>query len=169
MKTREAIVLAGGLGTRLKEVLLDVPKCMAPVGDKPFLAYVLNYLENQGINKVILSVGYRKDYIINYFGNRYKNLAIYYAVENEPLGTGGAIKLALTQCSHDESFVLNGDTCFPVDLKAMEEVHFSSAADITIAVKRIENASRDGLVVSDRSGRITEFREKVNKRWYLSY
>jgi len=89
MRTSEAIVLAGGFGTRLKDLLPGIPKCMASVNGKPFLTYVLAYLEHQKINKVILSVGYLKDHIIKYFGNSYSSITIEYAVENEPLGTGG--------------------------------------------------------------------------------
>jgi D-glycero-alpha-D-manno-heptose 1-phosphate guanylyltransferase len=160
MKTREAIVLAGGLGSRLKDVLPGIPKCMAPLNGKPFLAYVLANLEKQGVNKVILSVGYLKDHIINYFGKKFQNISIEYAIETEPLGTGGAIRFALLQCSSDEVFILNGDTFFTVDLIALEQSHFQSGADITIAVKEVDNASRYGSVELDGSGRITAFREK---------
>ncbi len=112
MNTKEAIVLAGGLGTRLQTVLPGIPKCMAPVNGKPFLTYVLDYLVSQGINKVILSVGYRKDQIINYFGEKYLSIIIKYAIETEPLGTGGAVKFAFEQCLQDQVFVVNGDTYF---------------------------------------------------------
>jgi D-glycero-alpha-D-manno-heptose 1-phosphate guanylyltransferase len=91
MRVKEAIILAGGLGTRLQGILPDLPKCMAPVNGKPFLTFVLDYLEVQGINKVILSVGYRNDQIINYFKNRYHSILIEYVIETEPLGTGGAV------------------------------------------------------------------------------
>ena len=83
MLTNEAIVLAGGLGTRLQHVLPDIPKCMAPINGKPFLTFVLDYLENQNIDKVILSVGYRKEHIINYFGKSYRSLKIIYSIEND--------------------------------------------------------------------------------------
>ena len=160
MRSREAIVLAGGLGTRLQEVLPGIPKCMAPVNAKPFLTYVLDYLAEQGIIKVILSVGYLKDQIINYFGDNYKSLKIEYSIEKEPLGTGGAAKLSFGFCNQDEVFVLNGDTCFFPDLKAMEDLHFAATADITIAVKQMTDTARYGLVKTDQSGRIIDFREK---------
>ena len=160
MRNREAIVLAGGLGTRIQAVLPGTPKCMAVVNGKPFLTYVLNYLADQGINKAILSVGYLKDQIINYFGGDYKSLKIEYAIENEPLGTGGAVKLSFGFCKQDEVIVLNGDTCFFPDLKAMEDLHFAATADITIAVKQMTDTARYGLVRTDQSGRISDFREK---------
>ena len=91
----EAIVLVGGKGTRLRSVVSDVPKPMAPVKDKPFLEYLLNELIDQGISKVVLAVGYKAEIIIEYFGNRYKNIEIEYSIEENSLGTGGAIKKAL--------------------------------------------------------------------------
>lgn len=160
MNTTEVIVLAGGMGTRLKGVLPDIPKCMAPVQGKPFLTYVLDYLANQGISKVTLSVGYRKDQIISFFGDRYGPLFIDYAIENEPLGTGGAVKFALNFCIQDEVFVVNGDTYFMADLPAMEKMHFKSPADITIAVKHLYETGRYGLVILNQDGRITDFLEK---------
>lgn len=160
MITNEAIVLAGGLGTRIRNVLPDIPKCMAEVNGRPFLSYVLDYLIEGHIAKVILSVGYRKDHIINYFKNNYKSLDIEYSVENEPLGTGGAVKLSFGFCARKEAFVLNGDTFFFPDLQAMEQAHFRSEADITIAAKQMTETSRYGLIKTDNQGKITQFREK---------
>lgn len=160
MITKEAIVLAGGLGTRLQDVLPDIPKCMAPVKGKPFLSYILDYLIRQDISKVILSVGYRKEFIIRYFGNNYNSLLIDYAIEDVPLGTGGAAKLAFDYCNQDQAFVMNGDTCFLPDLFEMEKLHIQSKADITIAVKNMPETSRYGLVLTDRDDRIVDFREK---------
>lgn len=160
MNTKEVIVLAGGFGSRLKDVLPGIPKCMAPVQGKPFLTYVLDYLENQQIYKVILSVAYRKDQIISFFGNMYNSMAIDYSMETEPLGTGGAVKLALNRCTDDDVFIMNGDTCFIADLAAMEKQHFHSTADVTIAVKHMTETARYGLVSANQEGRITDFREK---------
>ena len=160
MLTNEAIVLAGGLGTRLQQVLPDFPKCMAPINGKPFLTFVLDYLENQNIDKVILSVGYRKEHIINYFGKSYRSLEIIYSIENEPLGTGGAIKQALDYCTNKLAFIVNGDTYFKPDLAAMSHLHQKAEADISIAVKHMTDTSRYGLVVADQNGKIVEFREK---------
>jgi D-glycero-alpha-D-manno-heptose 1-phosphate guanylyltransferase len=160
MITKEAIILAGGLGTRLQDVLPGIPKCMAPVKGKPFLTYVLDYLIDQEIDKVILSVGYRNEQIINYFSYNYKSLLIEYAIENEPLGTGGAIKLAIEYCTQNDMFVLNGDTYFIPGLCEMEEIHFQTTADLTIAVKEMSETGRYGLILTDKDGRINDFREK---------
>lgn len=156
----EAIVLAGGLGTRLQSVLPDIPKCMAPVHEKPFLTYVFDFLITQQISKVILSVGYRKEQIISYFGNCYRSLSLEYSIENEPLGTGGAIKLALSLCANDNVFVINGDTYFVPDFTSMQKLHNEKSADITIAVKHLLDTRRYGLVIYDETGRISDFREK---------
>jgi len=160
MITKEAIVLAGGLGTRLQGILPDIPKCMAPIQGKPFLAYVFDYLISQKINKVILSVGYLNDQIIRYFGNNYQSLLIVYSIEEEPLGTGGAIKSAINYCSQDQVFVINGDTYFIPDFEAIETKHIQTKADITIAVKYLTETDRYGLVQINKDGRITDFREK---------
>ncbi len=160
MNTKEAIVLAGGLGTRLQAMLPDIAKCMAPVNGKPFLTYVLDYLIIQDISKVILSVGFRKEHIINCFGDKYSSLSIDYTIENEPLGTGGAIKLAMNQVNGRNAFVINGDTYFVPDLKQMQETHEKCSADITIAVKQISETGRYGTVIIDKNGAITDFREK---------
>lgn len=156
----QAIILAGGLGTRLREVLPDQPKCMAPVNGKPFLAFVLDNLIKQNISEVILSVGFRKAQIINYFGNSYHSLQIKYSAENEPLGTGGAIKAAFQLCTDQDVFVVNGDTLFTPDLSAMQQVHATGFAAATIAVKFMADASRYGRVLFNHQGEITAFTEK---------
>jgi D-glycero-alpha-D-manno-heptose 1-phosphate guanylyltransferase len=163
MDTKEAIVLAGGLGTRLQSILTDIPKCMAPVNGKPFLTYVLDFLVTQNISKVILSVGFRKEHIINYFGHSYNSIEIEYAVENEPLGTGGAIKLAMNLVTGKNAFVINGDTYFVPDLRQMLATHDANSADITIAVKQMLESQRYGTVAVDKNGSITDFKEKDPK------
>lgn len=160
MITREAIILAGGLGTRLQDTVAELPKCMAPVCNKPFLTFVLDYLAKNNIHKVILSVGFRKDHIINYFKSEYNSVSIDYAVEDEPLGTGGAVKNALRKCKGKSVFILNGDTCFGPDLTEMEKQHLNSDSDITIAVKLLQDTKRFGMVITDQDERILEFREK---------
>jgi D-glycero-alpha-D-manno-heptose 1-phosphate guanylyltransferase len=163
MLTNEAIILAGGLGTRLQHVLPGIPKCMAPVNGKPFLTYVLDSLKIQEITNVVLSVGYRKDEIMNYFGSEYHSVSITYSIENEPLGTGGAIKSALDYCNKEDIFIVNGDTYFNPDLTKMADLHTISAANITIAVKYLSDTERYGLVVTDHHGKIVEFREKAKQ------
>ena len=112
---RSAIILAGGLGTRLQGVVKDLPKPMAPINGKPFLTYLLDYLIYYGYTKVILSVGYLHEKIEDYFRNRYKSIEIDYAVETEPLGTGGAIAFALEKCQSLNVLILNGDTKLVTD------------------------------------------------------
>ena len=156
----EAIVLAGGLGTRLKSCISDVPKPMAPVNGKPFLLYLLEYLKNQKIEIVILSVGYKYESIFNYFGNSFHGMSLIYSIENTPLGTGGAISLALKKCKTKNIFILNGDTYFPVPLNKLKENQDQTEAEITIALKRMTNANRYGIVCLEKNSIITSFSEK---------
>ncbi|HEY2966768.1 MAG TPA: nucleotidyltransferase family protein [Casimicrobiaceae bacterium] len=146
----EAIVLAGGLGTRLRGVVGDVPKPMAPVQGRPFLALVLDQLVEAGFKTVIFAAGYRHEAIHSYFGEDYRGLALSYSVEDEPLGTGGAIRLACAQASGRDIFVLNGDTYAELDFRAMLRAHVHGGAQITMAVCQVPDVARYGaLVVSD--------------------
>ena len=155
MKTKEAIVLAGGMGTRLKGVVDNIPKPMAPICDKPFLIYLLQYLKKEGISKVIFSVGYKYEIIKNFFGNSWNGITINYAVEKEPLGTGGAIRLALSMVESERVFVLNGDTFFDVSLSKMEK----ESADTVIAIKPMRDFDRYGTVLL-QNNKIIAFQEK---------
>ncbi|MDQ4678449.1 sugar phosphate nucleotidyltransferase, partial [Stenotrophomonas maltophilia group sp. RNC7] len=135
----EAIILAGGFGTRLRHIVSDVPKPMAPVNDKPFLEYILNYLSKYNFSKVIMAVGYKSDLIKEHFGNSFKGIKIEYSEEVIPLGTGGAIKKAVSICKDEEIFIINGDTFFDVNLREMKAIHGDSSCDITIAAKEMED------------------------------
>lgn len=137
----EAIILAGGLGTRLRSVVSEVPKCMAPVDGRPFLQYMLEWLSRYDVSHVVLSVGYLKEVIFSFIDSRAWPFEISYAVEDEPLGTGGGIRLALTKCREDRVIVLNGDTFFDVDLDAL-----SFTAPVTLALKPMRNFDRYGAV-----------------------
>lgn len=163
MPIREAIILAGGKGTRLQSVLPDIPKCMAPVHGKPFLFYILDYLKSYEINKVIVSVGYLKEYIINNLQNNYSGIEILFSPEEKPLGTGGAIKTAFRLCENNEVFVLNGDTYFRPNLEKMQYNHIVHHAEISMAVKKIDDVSRFGTVNFDHEGKIVSFVEKQHK------
>lgn len=156
----EAIVLAGGFGTRLAKIVKDVPKPMAPVCDKPFLEYVLDAVIAEGVSKVVLAVGYKRQTISEYFGNSYHGVDILYSVEETPLYTGGAIKQALRFCDEDRVFAINGDTFFPVKLERMREASESYNVPAVIAVKRMANFSRYGNVCIDANNVITAFNEK---------
>lgn len=155
-----AIILAGGFGTRLQTVISDLPKPMAPIQGEPFLAYLLSYLRQQGIKEVILSVHYLRQKIIDYFQEEYAGIKISYAIEEQPLGTGGAICYALQQVVGDEPvFVLNGDTFVPLDYDAMYAQHLASEAHLSMALREISDCSRYGHVTVEQ-GQITSFQEK---------
>jgi D-glycero-alpha-D-manno-heptose 1-phosphate guanylyltransferase len=140
----EAIVLAGGLGTRLQSVVSDVSKPMAEINRKPFLAYLLDYLLVHEISKVILCVGYKKELIQAYFQSEYKGIEIVYSVEEIFLGTGGAIKQALSMTQEKKVLVFNGDTLFDVDLKKF--VHAMQTKKIALALKPMRDFERYGSV-----------------------
>jgi len=157
---REAIVLAGGFGTRLAHIVSDVPKPMAPVCGKPFLQFILDDLACKGVRRVILAVGYKKECIETYFGERYAGMELIYSPEDRPLFTGGAIRKAMSCIEGDRAFVINGDTYFDVDFDAMELAHRKNNAVLTIAVKPMKDFERYGTVEKDGECRITAFREK---------
>ncbi len=153
----EAIVLAGGLGTRLQSVVSDVPKPMAPIGAKPFLEYILKYLKKNGINRIVLSVGYKWETIKKYFGDTFDGMELVYSVEDEPLGTGGAIKKALRNIKEQEVYIINGDTFFDVDL---QKLVLPNDSKIILTLKKMYNFDRYGCVESDDNGYVIDFTEK---------
>ncbi|MCK9206490.1 MAG: nucleotidyltransferase family protein [Salinivirgaceae bacterium] len=155
----EAIILAGGLGTRLKGVINDIPKPMAPVDGKPFLEYVLRYLNRFPIDKVILAVGYKHEVIESVFGDEFLGMSIEYAIEKEPLGTGGAIANALKLAIGDDVFLLNGDTFFDVNLEALYTHHQLSGSQLTLSLKQMKNFDRYGTVEL-KGTQIVAFNEK---------
>ncbi|EAI3764027.1 D-glycero-D-manno-heptose 1-phosphate guanosyltransferase [Campylobacter lari] len=155
----QAIVLAGGLGTRLRSVVQDLPKPMAPINGKPFLAFVLEYLKKQGIIEIILSVSYKHELIQEYFKDEFHGMKIHYNIEKELLGTGGAIEDAL-KFVRNEAYVLNGDTFFDIDFKKL----VLNGSKICIALKQMQNFDRYGTVNVDKQGFVTSFEEKVFKK-----
>lgn len=157
---REAIVLAGGFGTRLQKVVSDVPKPMAPVAGKPFLEHVMHYLNEQHITHVVLAVGYLHETIIAHFGDQFKNISITYSIEKDPLGTGGGIMQACNYLQGDETFIINGDTFFDISLGELHHFHASKNAALTIALKKMVQFERYGTVEIDANGMVTGFHEK---------
>jgi D-glycero-alpha-D-manno-heptose 1-phosphate guanylyltransferase len=155
----EAIVLAGGFGTRLQTVVKDVPKPMAEINGFPFLKYLLDSLNRQGVTTVILSVGYKQEIIKDYFQDHYLDMQVLYASEYSPLGTGGAIIQALKLTTDNDVYVLNGDTFFDVDLMLMKKLYIETKADITLATKRMQDFDRYGTV-KIKMGRVIAFEEK---------
>lgn len=155
---KESIVLAGGFGTRLAHIVADVPKPMAPVCNRPFLRYILDDLQRKGIERVVLAVGYKKEHIEDFFGAHYRGMEVLYSPEDTPLGTGGAIKRALSLCHEDWVTILNGDTYFDVDFTALELRKKSNS--IVLAAKRIQNFNRYGTLELN-GGMVTAFHEKT--------
>jgi D-glycero-alpha-D-manno-heptose 1-phosphate guanylyltransferase len=158
----EAIVLAGGLGTRLRSVVADVPKPMAQVAGRPFLDYILNYLKKQGVHRVILAVGYKWEVFSSYYSHVDKSfgLELIFSVEDEPLGTGGAIFNAARTVQGDSFFIINGDTAFDISLNNLAEFFSDNNAEIVLALKQVTNADRYGSVECAPDGRILSFLEK---------
>lgn len=155
----EAIVLAGGLGTRLAGRLEGVPKSMAPIAGRPFLEIVLEQLRRAGCRRVVLAVGHLHTVIQCHFGAAFNGIRIDYSIESSPLGTGGAIRQALAQITEEFVLVLNGDTFLQVDYGEMMRYHMSEGATVSIAaVHRPDIARYGGVVIEDK--RIIGYEEK---------
>lgn len=149
---KEAIILAGGLGSRLKSLIPDIPKPMVPINGIPFLTILLEQLINYKFSHVILSVYYNKDYIKNFYGKNYKNLNISYSEDRSLLGTGGAIKNAMRLLIGDYVCVLNGDTFLNIDLNLLINFFHNQKQKPVISYKKIYDTTRYGTVelVNDR-------------------
>lgn len=164
MEKVDAIILAGGLGTRLRGIASDLPKVLLPVNGKPFLDILLHHLNQSGIiGKVILAVGYKADKIIEHYENsRTENFNIVFSVETELLGTGGAIRKAIGYSETEAILVMNGDSYVEVNLEKMFAAHRAKKAVMTVVIKEVPDASRYGKVVLDADGRVVTFEEKKN-------
>lgn len=164
------IVLAGGLGTRLRSIVNDVPKPMAPIQGKPFLEFLLKYWINQGVDLITLSVGYKHEIIKNYFGNNFNCVPIKYLIEDAPLGTGGAIKnsLATADLGFQNTLIINGDTWFEVNLDIFINDINSSHYPVSIALKKISDNNRYDGVSLDSSGIINQFGIKNTKETFIN-
>jgi D-glycero-alpha-D-manno-heptose 1-phosphate guanylyltransferase len=158
----DAVILAGGKGTRLMSILPDIPKPMAPINGKPFLDILLSQLNRcPDIKQVILAVGYKSEIIID----RYKNYAaccfkILFSEETVLLGTGGAIKKALSLSNTDDVIILNGDSYIEIDINKLINYHKTNDASITIVLKEIGDVNRYGSVKTDAQNKILSFDEK---------
>lgn len=151
----EAIVLAGGLGTRLRPAVSDVPKPMAPVRGRPFLELLLEYWIGQGVRRFVLSVGYLAERITGHFGTSWGGAEIDYAVEKQAMGTGGAVILSTERVRGDDVLVLNGDTYFAVPMRELQELHAASEADWTLALFRSDDGKRYQGIGLESSGRVS--------------
>lgn len=154
----EAIVLAGGFGTRLRQVVADVPKPMAPIAGRPFLEILLGSLARKGFARVVLSLGFMAEKISDHFGTRFAGVDIAYVVEDTPLGTGGAIRLALEACTQNHVFVFNGDTYLDLEVQSLEQQWQAKRHQVVVG-RHVPDTSRYGRLVVD-DGRITGFAEK---------
>jgi D-glycero-alpha-D-manno-heptose 1-phosphate guanylyltransferase len=157
---KEAIILAGGFGTRLRDAIPDLPKCMAPVNGRPFLFYVINYLRSQGIEKFIFSLGYKHEVVEAYLYAEFSTLDFQCLIEKEPLGTGGAILASSYKTSEQTVLVVNGDTIFKVDLEKGFADHVKHDSDCTLLLKPMENFDRYGVVELNEDDSIKSFEEK---------
>lgn len=155
-----AIILAGGLGTRLRSVVSQLPKCMAPVAGKPFLHYVIKYLQLQGVEKFIFSIGYLSEAIEDFLATEYSSLDYQLSVEEEPLGTGGAIRVACKKARTENILALNGDTLFTADINALINLHKKNNAACSLALKPMQAFDRYGVVELDKNNCVRSFQEK---------
>ncbi len=158
--TMETIILAGGLGSRLKSVIGDTPKAMALVDGRPFLYYLLHYLKKQGISKVLLSLGYQHQIIENAIAGKNFGLELKTNLETTPLGTGGAIRFGMEKLQGPQVLVMNGDSFFDFSLADFFSFHKKKQAACTLALKKMKQFDRYGSVETDETGRIFSFREK---------
>jgi D-glycero-alpha-D-manno-heptose 1-phosphate guanylyltransferase len=167
---REMLILAGGFGTRLRSVVSDVPKPMAPVSGRPFLEYLLDYWIDQGVRRFVLSIGYKGDTIKEHFGTCYKNAEVSYVHETSPLGTGGAIRMALKEIQWSGDYILlaNGDTWFEADLNKLVHATRQLGKPVTIALKVIEINDRYGGVTIDDRGLVTAFGVESKKNCLIN-
>ncbi len=157
---REAIVLAGGLGTRLRSAVPDLPKCMAPVNGKPFIAWVIEYLQQQGIEHFIFALGYKNESFIEFLEKNMRSLEYTLSIEETPLGTGGAVQLACSTVKEEDVLVTNGDTLFKANLQLLADFHIKQNAACSLALKPMTDFSRYGAVELNEKDVITSFREK---------
>lgn len=141
----EGIVLAGGFGTRLRQVVPDLPKPMAPVAGRPFLEIVLSTLARKGFTRIVFSLGFMSEKIITHFGNRYSGMELVYEVEPQPLGTGGAVRAALARCETDHVFVFNGDTYLDLEVAELESLWQSRHHPVIVA-RNVPDTTRFGRV-----------------------
>lgn len=160
MQAKEAIILSGGLGTRLRSIVSDLPKCMAPVAGQPFLKHVIRYFLSKGIERFIFSLGYQHNVIEDFLNSEFSTLTYQCSIEEEPLGTGGAIQLACKRATESDVVVVNGDSLFKADLQKTFSIHQESHAECTLLLKPMKNFDRYGVVELNNDCIVTNFREK---------
>jgi D-glycero-alpha-D-manno-heptose 1-phosphate guanylyltransferase len=158
----QAIILAGGLGTRLKTVVADKPKVLSPVANKPFLYYIMEYLQKQGVTKYIFALGYLHEQVVDFLEKNYSHLEYQYTIEETPLGTGGGIKKAIQLATEENILIVNADTFFEVNVQQLFSFHTVSKAHCTVSLKLMKNFDRYGSVELDKETQnIISFKEKT--------
>jgi D-glycero-alpha-D-manno-heptose 1-phosphate guanylyltransferase len=157
---KEAIILAGGLGTRLRSAVPDLPKCMAPVGGRPFIGYITDFYRRAGIERFIFALGYKSVAFEAFFEQEFPGGGYAVSLEDDPLGTGGAIRQACTLAQEATVLILNGDTFFHIDLLSLTNFHASHSADCSLCLKPMRDFDRFGVVELDADTRVRQFREK---------
>jgi D-glycero-alpha-D-manno-heptose 1-phosphate guanylyltransferase len=162
-----AIILAGGMGTRLRSAVPDLPKPMAPIAGRPFIEYQLDYWIGQGVDRFVISVGYKKEVIIDHLGSIYRSTPLTYAIEDEPLGTGGGMLLAAQGLS-EPFLVLNGDTSFAVDLEKLLEFHNQQSSEWTFSLFRTSECGRYKCMRLEANGQISPLNSVEDKSDYLA-
>lgn len=155
-----AAILAGGLGTRLRSVVANRPKVLAEIHERPFLAYLLDQLAAVGVRNVIICTGYLGEQVREIFGNSYGEMELDYSQESSPMGTGGALRLALPKLESDPVLVMNGDAFCAVDLEGFYAWHRDRGARATMALIKVDDAARYGRVQVDSEGVVVHFAEK---------
>lgn len=158
--TREAMILAGGLGSRLRAVVADRPKPMADVAGRPFITFLLDHLLRYGFRRAILCVGYMGEYVRPVLGDRYGTMELIYSFEQTALGTGGALRNAAALVRADDVLAMNGDSFCDVDLHALSRTHHACQAVATIAVLQRSNRRQSGAVTLDPSGQVIAFESR---------
>jgi len=156
----EAIILAGGFGKRLKGLAGEVPKPMASINKKPFLDYLLNFLTENDVKKVIFSVFYKYEVLKKRYGSSFNGINIDYSIDDSALGTGGAIKNALSFTNEKDLLVLNGDTYFKVHFKKLFSSHYNNQNDITLSLKPMQSFDRYGIVKVGGNGKVISIKDK---------
>jgi len=162
-RPQELIILCGGSGTRLRPVLVETPKILAPVGDKTFLDYLLHYVQSIGIDRFLFCTGHLGHMIKDYIQANHSELQALFIQEEEPLGTGGAIQNALPYCSENHVLVTNGDTLHICTLNRLWETHLDAEAVCTMQSAYVDDVTRYGTVSWNDHNQVISFHEKGQK------
>jgi len=159
-----AVILAGGMGTRLRAVSSGLPKPMIQVGGRPFIEYILDTLVDAHVPSIHLAVSFRSEYVQARLGHSYRGTTLRYSIETTPLGTGGAILNCLREHKLSRAMILNGDTLFCVNIDALVAAHINAQSQITMALRHVADPSRYGAVECDTDNRVVAFEENVLQR-----